>query len=253
MGLSQSQHDKKYTNEEITQNINNIFNMKGGNLESPFTYNNTVNLSFDNDQLGGNNVSTRFIPRRNRYDQYNIHNLLQKYRSNYQSGGDVHDINSNSALSELEQMRIDLNRQLGGEFNSPPTTQTENTADLYKLFNHNNVKVGGSKCDISDTSNEHLNVLQNMDTSVTSLSNLTEQKGGFDDDFDVEFNQDPVETEIEDPDIPHDDEYSTEQQEEEFDIAGMATTSSEINIVPFYSSEESDHNFKTPISKNRFN
>jgi len=285
MGLTQSTENtgpvKKYTDNEIRNNIQNLFNNNRENNFSEASYsikdlenmvvsdtqlfqgsnaNNQQQLQVQ--QLGGSNI--KFNSSKNRHLMHNI----QDYINTLQSGGNPNNQETHQEISDLSEFQ---------------------KIKDFLLNDIENKQSGGNAESILDS----LSSPSNKMTLVDALRKITLSggaKGGADDDeddeddedddLDLEGKDDDDEDEDEEPDVVSSTSSLEKKSESVSDVSAqsdenpkqesISATSdapvnsgkfsdtsysqkveSELNIVPFYSSSESDN--KHPYTKNRFN
>lgn len=264
-------YSEKPTNSEIHSKINKLFLDNVNNSMSEYTFNGELKLS-DTDILPTNQIldnyvdainpmdggSRRtFVPTRNRYSRYDIHDLTRK-----QTGGDNIDSNEYKELtvmsvSELNRMKkVILNKndndiQLGGGINDifpnmvdmvSPATVDNNKISLLDLMN-NTHSGGNGTYSATSSDNVDSNSTDNDETdnsSSSSSSNSNEVDEG--DDEGGKGNESSLITPSE-----------TESQAAPSATGGYSYeyTSEGNNVAPFYSSDSS--NFQHPYVKNRTN
>ena len=314
---------KKYTENEIKENINRLFlNNKHNDINetSVGTLGNFNELSFDPNpiskpsnydnyspinvsQLGGN-----IKPRRNRYQKYELEPFISKLT---QKGGNIQnqpqpdDTDSYKAISDLSEFKrlrdylkndscsnIAKNTtkvQNGGYDNFSLNYSFDTPASIpQKQFNIFDILKGGSKKikEFDDDLSEDDFSLDSDELSSTSYSaegilgkksKGKKKKSKHDRDQAKEMPKeeeeeeeekkkediDEEEEEEEEEEVMPEEEEEEEEEAEEFGFdsekinsfseTSLSSRSSDINILPFYStSDSSNYSFKHPYVKNRF-
>jgi hypothetical protein len=277
MGASQSNtynqnvQEKTYTEGEIRDRINQLFL---SNKNNPFSESSiaTMNTVLDlestayTDQFGGNAYvpNVNVVPRRHRYDNYDIdgylRQLIQQGGQNENEGG----YEQISELSEFDRIRDYLkadiaktngDNQVGGnnmefssELNMPsPTSINSNEVN----FNILDALRGGADREPSEDSNDvkDSDDVEDSDAQPTDDDTETDIVTDISDDSEKKEKKDKKKKEDD-----TDEEKTEEEKINSYSETSFSSKSSDINILPFYSTSSSSNNsFKHPYVKNRFN
>jgi hypothetical protein len=276
MGLTQSTYPdanvKKYTDNEIKQNIRNLFNNNKMNnfSEASYSIKDLENIvvsdtsmnqygNQQNDQLGGN---VKFNSFKNRHLQHNI----QEYINTLQRGGNPNDIDLQeltklSELSEFQKIKeflVNGANQTGGN--------NDNDNDINDIINsissHTHKMTlfeamrGGAiiKSEDSETDDDDLD-LDTDDDDNDDDDNDDNDDNDDDDDDDDDSDEDKTNKKKnkKDSDISSTSSESVKNADFSETSYSQKNNSSELRIIPFYSSSESANAYEHPYVKNRFN
>lgn len=284
MGSSQSTSDKrhlskKYTDNEIKQNIQRLFNNNRENNFSEYSFsakdleNIIVSDDFNKPQLGGVNVNNvKFASSKKRHLNHNI----DEYIDMIQNGGHNENDNEYHELSEMSEfknirefLRKDMGLQGGGDYNvnsyidSVSFTEDKKKLTLYAIL-QDIMHSGGAKDDDSDDIDE-----DDEDNDHDDVDHEDDDNEDDDDNENEDVDDDELEATLGDKDTINDSSISSvssfvpsysgmsptsysESSVNRRSTSSHSNASSELNIVPFYSSDESE-NMVHPYVKNRFN
>ena len=271
MGLTQSSeytnYENKISNSDIRRNIDNLFKNRSNTMdqsEATFSLGNMENYQTDDNQMTDTLQMGGRRKFRSSHQRYLNHNI-EAYVNAIQSGGNP-KYNQNDDMSELNNL---------------------NELDKIKEYIINDMKnqTGGNMYDLS--SNDEMDN-SNYDSNVLLNKLLATQYGGDTDDEDMSTDEEEDEEEDEDNAIEEEEEDDDDEDEEEDDeededdedknvasegslsstssaivsrIKSLSSTSysqtnkkkkhdSDLNIVPFYSSDVS---VPHPYVRRRFN
>lgn len=277
MGLTQSTNNNnntktKYSDEDIKKNINQLF------LNNKTDYINETSLHSLGNLESQKKIQTGGTKKRNRYEKYDIKHYLQNIAQN---GGEVNPSSDKykeiSDLSEFKKLKNYLQNNLnqnGGTdkinvqgmddlLNEPsPDTLTErnNKNDLLLKLIKGGTKRTTEEEDISedeDVEFDNINRKRKQQT-CPSTSDKTDIKenveilkrvGVLNDDEEEEFEKAGGEKKKKE-----EEEFEEEEKINSYSETSYNSASSEMNVLPFYSSSSSsDYSFKHPFVKNRFN
>lgn len=277
MGAASSNNSKKkYNNSEIQKNIEKVFSLNNNNFsEASLKYN--PNLSVSDNSVEGNIFTKTMIPSnndyiiggkrnygnnhfssgRNRYDKYNINNILLEQKKKIKKGGSYKkevsdDIEELSNFSELDRIRDymlnKMDNQKGGNCGCNNATDDVNYSDFDK-----NMKL--------DSITPKTSVETPFNFTNLMKGGIVESDDEFDDiDNDLDFEDLDLDDDVDD-DVDVDDEMDedTDNESDELTNDGYISTTSQaikknqVDLLSMYSSDsDSDYEFQHPISKRRF-
>jgi len=242
MGLTQSTQDttpKIYTDNEIKTNIQKLFsnNRKNNLSEASGSIRNLddikVSAMESNKLHGGSHI--KFNSSKNRHLAHNLDEFLQ----NCQDGGnyDMEPISELSELNKIKDFLINMNedKQIGGAL----TTESEYQPKMRLFDVLKQISMNGGAKEESD-SDEDLDFDEN-DSDEKKDDDMDEDEDDEEDNDDGDISS-TSDKPINENEKFSETSYSTKQSD----------SASELNILPFYSSSDTD-NFKHPYNKNRFN
>jgi hypothetical protein len=259
MGLTQSNPavPKQYTDADIKRNVQNLFhnNRKNDFSEASYSFREALDNATASDMfkynepikhVGGNHI--KFNSSKNRHLLHNIDDVI----NGIQNGGET--LEPISELSELKNIKDflmkmnDDNMQTGGHLSDLDTITPISNEPKTSMFDilHKAMRGGADNNSDDDSDDEFLNFEENGDSdneTVKEDDDSQENEEGDDnsDDADVEDTMSTTSSASINKNTNFSDtSYSSKRN------------SSDLNIVPFYSSEEAD-NFQHPYNKNRFN
>jgi hypothetical protein len=253
---SNSLNRTKYSNEEIHNRIQNVLmrNHSGGNRDMsavsetlnwadtpaafaqqtsnhskyqlPRTNNNLYLNSSNQYQMGGNDPNRKvFEPRRKRYEQYEQTNNMTGGSVNNESYTDM------SELSELAKIKSFIENDIRSKRNAVNKTQAGG-CDCAEETNVN--QNGGKKDNKKDNKKDKKNKRRSKDSSSSSSLSSSSSDLSSSSDSDSSSSSESAMT---------DDTTRHAEGSYEYSISSHSgVNSSEINIVPFYSSESSEIN-----------
>lgn len=283
MGLTQSnsnaylqKNEKKYSDEDIKNNIIQLFKNNKDNMLSEASYtvrdlgdlvvSDTENkMQYKENKLIGGSSKT-FNPDKKRYLQYDIDKLI----NNLQQGGSL-DLNGDdyreiSDMSEFEKIKnILMNNQTGQSNQNGGNIDIDNDFESLIKSIASPVTTEDNKFNFLDILKGGANREDDEEETIEFDEDDEDDDDGNDEEIDDDDNDDDDE-EIEDDDdddletLESDDDdtqknkdkrksLDSDNDNQEFSETSVRT--SDLNIVPFYSSDASSE--KHPYVKNRFN
>lgn len=245
----------RFTESSMAATINGV-----GNLD---TYMNT-------EQLGGKNIKNsnivphiNVVPRRHRYDNYEVENFIKSLGQQRQQGGQAAaraaqavegQFEQLSELSEFDRIRDYLKNDVAQHSNAGQlggSAALNRQMQPFSLTGGNPLNVESELHMESPPSDGSCGCGGDGDGKLSLLEAL---RGGAsrtpdDDSWDMDDANDEDSSEAVDDDIVESNTPVNSYSETSF-----SSKSSEINILPFYSTSSSSNNsFKHPYVKNRFN
>lgn len=243
---------RKYSDEEIKKSISKLFdNNKHNMVETSYSLDGNLNITSDqmgtkSDLLGGD---IKFNSLKNRHLRHNI----ESYIKSLQKGGV--DLNATgNAFQEIDE--LDKIKQIL-EDDMKNDVQTGGDMESSEVTNDNRNKVsfldllfkGGKRDNDDDDFSTSIESDSDSDDVSTTSSKVV--------DGDVEMSPTSIDSKINKPKFTHDtdkDDTESSSMEASVDFEPKKSDDSEssnMNILPFYTSSSSD--VKHPYTKNRFN
>jgi hypothetical protein len=264
MGLTQSNPavPKQYTDADIKRNVQNLFhnNRKNDFSEASYSFREALDNATASDMfkynepmkhIGGNHI--KFNSSKNRHLLHNI----DDYINGIQNGGET--LEPISELSELKNIKDflmkmnDDNMQTGGYLSDLDTITPISNEPKTSMFDilHRAMRGGADNDAVDsddDSDEESLHFDANDDSDNETVKEEDDDSQEKEDDEDNDDNNDDVE------DTMSTTSSASINKNTNFSDTSYSSkrNSSDLNIVPFYSSEEAD-NFQHPYNKNRFN
>jgi len=283
MGLAQSTVPdtpkigvKKYTDSEIRQNIQNLFNNNKMNNFSEASYSikdlDNVDISdmqenqFNAYQQGGDNI--KFKSSKNRHLKHNIDNYIKSLQQGGNPNNDNQSYREISDLSEFQKIKEFLindanNDQTGGNYDDIDAiiNSISSPVNKHKMTLFEAMRGGAAEKSDDDEDDDDLDLEGDDDDDEDEDENS--------DDEDEDDNDEDSETETDtDTDKNKKNKKKNKADSSEISDTSDATikddnfsetsysnvdVSSGLNIIPFYSSTDSANANEHPYTKNRFN
>jgi hypothetical protein len=262
---------RKYTNEEIKQNIKILFEKnKNNSVESSYTFSTALEPSETANSFADNidGGAIKFKSSKNRHLRHNIEEYVTQLQNQY--GGDLTDSEhvNNNDLAEFNKIKDYLlndnnDMQEGGHLTSDLSQFSfegeEGYAPQKSLFE---VLIGGKKktntSSIKSLSSSNSSSLESSylsssnsygETDESSLSRTSSASVPMDGHFSPTSYSTDSTNDVNTPYVVQSTESSLETSVSVYDKDVASSQSSELNIVPFYSTESSN---KHPYVAKRF-